>query len=170
MIIFLWIFWLLLISTAYAYSTTNAPLFFSPKKGIEAALKFINPRRGAVFFDLGCGSGRSLIIAEKKFGLHSTGFELAVTSYLIGITNLFLHKAKDADIVFKNLYKAPLGKADIVFCFLNTRAMEKIEKKFELEMKPGSWLISYCFALEKRKPTKKNVLENKYEFYLYEHS
>lgn len=169
MLVLLWIFWLLLISTAYAYGTTKAPLVFSPKNGLKAALTFINPKKGSCFFDLGCGSGRSLIIAEKEFGLRSTGFELATTSYLICVVNIFLHKLKNSRVVFRNLYIVPLKKADIVFCFLNIKAMKKLEEKFELEMQPGSWLISYCFALEKRTPTKVIALENQHKFYLYKH-
>lgn len=169
MIILVWIFLLLMLSTVYAYRTTNAPLVFSPKKGLESALEFINPQRGAVFFDLGCGSGKTLIVAEKKFGLRSTGFDLATTSYLLSKINLFLHKTKNANIVFKNLYNVSLGEADIVFCFLNIGAMEKLEKKFEKELKPGSWLISYCFSLKNKEPIRIIELKGEHKFHLYQY-
>ncbi|MFZ2835171.1 MAG: hypothetical protein WAZ64_03970, partial [Candidatus Moraniibacteriota bacterium] len=58
---------------------------------------------------------------------------------------------------------------DIVFCFLNIKAMEKLEEKLEKEMKQGGWLISYCFSLKKRKPTKIIISKNKHTFYLYKY-
>lgn len=44
----------------------GAPILFSPKKAIEEALREVGAKEGEKFYDLGSGTGRTMIIAAKK--------------------------------------------------------------------------------------------------------
>lgn len=80
------------------------------------------------------------------------GFELSPIFYLITLLNLKLHSVKDYRLYYKNFFNANLRKADIIFCFLMPKTMEKLKDKFIKELKSGTKIISYAFEIKDWKP------------------
>ncbi|MFA5961293.1 MAG: 50S ribosomal protein L11 methyltransferase [Parcubacteria group bacterium] len=148
----------------------GAPIFFSPKKGIGEILAECHVKPGEKFYDLGAGNGRAMILAAKKFNLDVYGFELSPLLVLIAKLNLLLCGVKKSTIYLKNLYNEDLSNADIIFCFLTPKAMERLRPKFEKELRPGTRIISYAFPLKDWQP--KKIIRNGYpgNMYLYEKS
>jgi hypothetical protein len=158
---------LLVIPTIYSFAI-GAPILYSPKKATREALKTINPKEDAKFFDLGMGSGRTLIVASKEFKLKTFGYELSPIVFFLAKINILLSGIKKPQLFMKNFYKQNLSEADIVFCFLTPPAMEKLKPKFEMELKAGTFIISYAFKIPSWK--EKYVLENCHpgNVYIYE--
>ena len=96
------------------------------KQGDLKVLKGISPDTAK----LGAGTGKALLIAEKEFGAHAIGFEISTIFYIIGKINLFIHGSR-ATLVKKNLFDADLKSADVIFCFLAIRTMQKMEDKIK---------------------------------------
>lgn len=48
--------------------------------------------------------------------------------------------------------KKDLGDADVIFCYLMPKAMERLKKKFERELKPGARVISRAFPIHGWEP------------------
>lgn len=136
----------LLIPTIYA-GFIGAPLLVTPKNAIREALTKAQARKGEKLYDLGCGTGRIMLIAEKEFGLETVGFELAPLIAWLASLNLFFNLAKNSKVKRCNAYKQDLKNADIVFCFLQIGPMEELKKKFSKELKVGSRIISYSFKI-----------------------
>jgi len=134
------------IPTLYGF-LTGAPILFSPKKVIGDALKVIRFEKGENFYDLGMGSGRSLIAADR-LELNATGFELSPLIYWFAKFNLFINGVKKANLYLCNFYHQDLSNADIVFCFLTPPAMERLKPKFEKELKSGARVVSYAFKIK----------------------
>jgi predicted RNA methylase len=132
--------------TIYGF-VIGAPILFSPKKAVIEALTECQVKPGENFYDLGSGTGRSMLIAAKKFNLNIYGFELSPPLALIAKCNLWLHGIRKSTIYLKNFYLEDLNNADIVFCFLTPKAMLKLREKFEKELKPGTKIISYAFSI-----------------------
>lgn len=116
--------------TLYSFMI-GAPILFTPKKSIRETLNFLKLNSETNFYDLGAGTGRSLIIAKKEFGAHTYGFELSPFLFLLAKINLILNKASDSKLYLRNFYNCDLGKADVIFCFLTPPAMQKLREKFE---------------------------------------
>jgi len=133
------------IPTLYGFMI-GAPILFSPKKVIKEVSRVVEFRRGENFYDLGMGSGRSLIAADK-LNLNVTGFELSPVIYWLAKCNLFFRGVKKANLCLRNFYSQDLSQADIVFCFLTPKAMERLRPKFEKELKIGTRVISYAFRI-----------------------
>jgi hypothetical protein len=57
-------------------------------------LAYYKVKPGEKFFDLGAETGRSILIASKKFGLEVYGFELSLPVAFIAKCNLWLHGIK----------------------------------------------------------------------------
>lgn len=134
------------IPTIYA-GLIGAPLVFTPQKAIREALNKVGVKRGEKLYELGAGTGRVSVIADKEFGLNTIGFELSPPIFWLAKANLFLSSAKNSKIFRVNAYKQDLRDADVVFCFLNMGPMEKLKDKFKEELKPGSRIISYSFKI-----------------------
>lgn len=136
-----------LIPTVYA-GLIGAPLLLTPKKAIREALKKAGVKEGEKLFELGAGTGRTLLIAEKEFGLDTVGFELSPIIFWFAKMNLYLNSSRKSKILRLNAYNQDLSEADIVFCFLNVDPMEKLKEKFAKELKPGARIISYSFKIK----------------------
>jgi len=143
----------------------GAPIFFTPKKAIRDALKYCDLKPGNKFYDLGAGNGRAMIIAEKEFDLKAFGFELSPVLYLISKINIVLFGKNNGKLYCQNFYNQNFQDADIVFCFLKPFVMEKLKTKFKKELKPGSKIVSYSFAILYWKPEK--IIRNGYPGNVY---
>ena len=132
----------------------GAPILFSPKKTTIESLLICQAKPDEKFYDLGAGTGRSMLIAYKKFGLNTHGFELSPVLAFVAKYNLWIHGVKNSTIHLKNFYNANFSDADIVFCFLTPKAMLRLKNKFEKELKTGTRIISYAFNIPDWTPEK----------------
>ena len=156
----------LVIPTIYAFYI-GAPILLVPKSSIRRAMKACDAKKNQKFYDLGCGTGRTILIAAKEFSLKPVGFELSPIMFLITKINLFL-TGTVASVRLKNVYNADLADADIVFCFLTPKAMQKLAPKFANELKSGTKIISYCFSLPDWQPIKIIDTNNPGKVFIYE--
>lgn len=153
-----------IILTFYSF-IIGAPIFFTPKKAIRDSLKYCNVNSKSKFYDLGAGTGRTMIIAGNEFGAKSYGFELSPIFYLISKINLFLFGKKNGKLYCQNFYNHNFSDADIIFCFLKPSVMKKLKIKFRQELKPGAKIISYSFAIPEWNPEK--IIRNGYPGNIY---
>lgn len=144
-----------------------APFYPAPTDAIREALKEAGLKPGEIFYDLGAGTGKALILAEKEFGAKATGFEISIIPYWIARINLFLHASR-ATLLPKDFFTvADLRDVNVIFCFLAIRTMQKIEDKLKAELKPGARVIVYAFPLPTMTPTKIITVHNQWKMFLY---
>src|SRR5947209_7608761 len=48
----------------------------TPEEVVEKMFELADVRRGEVLYDLGCGDGRIPVMAAKKFGIRTFGFDI----------------------------------------------------------------------------------------------
>ena len=162
---------LLCIAVAFALSAhrarrSAAPYYPTPARAIRAALAAAELHAGERFYDLGAGTGKTLLIAEKEFGARAIGFEISLLPYWIGKLNLFIHGSR-ATLIPKNFFDADLAQADAIFCFLAIRTMQKMEDKVKTGLKPGARVVVYAFPLPKMTPTKTITIQGKWKMFVY---
>ena len=153
-----------------------APFVPSPALVIEYMLKLADLKAGEVFFDLGAGDGRTVIMAAKSFGARAVGVELREdlakkalsTIHESGLTNR-------VTIVNGDMFSVNLTSADVVFLYLTTSANEKIRPKLEQDLRKGTRVVSHDYEIVGWKPVKvENYCENpklgypSHTIYLYE--
>jgi hypothetical protein len=150
-IIFLIIIFFIL--TSILFSTfTEAPFVPTGGREMKRILEIIHINPGEVFYDLGSGDGR-FVIAAAKLGAKAVGFErvwpLTIWSKLkIRLFNL----SARAKIKHANFLKEDLSEADVIFCYLMPKGMNRLEPKLERELKPGARLFSRAFKLPTWQP------------------
>jgi SAM-dependent methyltransferase len=118
---------------------------------LEAANKQKKMTSSTKLYDLGCGDGRLIFSASKKYGAQTTGFELSPIVYVIAQIRKILTGGKGT-VKLKNFEHQSLEDADIITCFLMPSTLKKISKKLEKELKKGTIVVSYAFPITDWKP------------------
>jgi predicted RNA methylase len=117
---------------------------------------------GEVFFDLGAGDGRAVIMAAKDFGARAVGVELREDLVKKALSSVYEQGLQDrVTIVNGDMFGVDLSSADVVFLYLTTSANEKVKPKLEAELKQGVRVVSHDYEIVGWKPVKvENFCEN----------
>jgi cyclopropane fatty-acyl-phospholipid synthase-like methyltransferase len=113
-----------------------------------------------MFYDLGCGDGRLVILAAETTGAKTTGIEIRedlVQRARAEVRRLQLEEK--VTIVQADLFDFPISEADVVTLYLSPRANERLRPKLEAELKPGARVISHDFEIPGWKPSAVHVHE-----------
>jgi predicted RNA methylase len=119
-------------------------------------------KAGEVFFDLGAGDGRTVIMAAKDFGARAVGVELREDLVKKALGTVYENGLQDrVTIVNGDMFSVDLTSADVVFLYLTTSANEKVKPKLESELKTGVRVVSHDYEIIGWKPIKvENFCEN----------
>jgi len=136
---------------------TRVPWAPTPKDVIELIFQELDIKPGQKIYDLGCGDARVLIEANK-YGADCVGYELSLWVYARAKFKIWLKNSK-TKIYRKNFFKQDLSSADIIFCFLLSKVMPKVQKKLKSNLKQNTTIVTYAFSLPNYKPYK--ILDTK---------
>ena len=95
--------------------------------------------------ELGAGDGR-LLTETSKAGYVSEGYEIALLPFIIGHIRKYTQHS-NYTIHYKSFWNADLSNADAVYFFLMPQIFEKTKNKLLAELKPGTLVISYTWAV-----------------------
>jgi predicted RNA methylase len=125
-------------------------------------LELAQLKKGEVFFDLGAGDGRTLIMAAKDFGAQAVGIELREDLAEKASTSIRELGLQDrVKIIQSDMFTVDVHAADVVFLYLTTSANEKVKPKLESELRSGARVVSHDYEILGWKPTKtENFCEN----------
>lgn len=124
----------------------------TPNDVVEKMLELAKVSKNDVVYDLGCGDGRIVVTAAKKYGCRGVGFDINPVRIKESLENVEktnvgkLVTIKDADI-----FEEDLSKASVITLYLlprlNVRLIPQLEK-----LKPGSRIVSHDFDMKGVKP------------------
>jgi SAM-dependent methyltransferase len=112
---------------------------------IRTALDAVPMMPGELLVDIGCGDGRVLRAARKRYGVRGLGFEINPIAFTKA--RLLTIGRKGLEVRCLNFWKADLGKADIVSCYLFPDVMRRLGAKLGKELTPGARVISFNFPI-----------------------
>lgn len=124
---------------------TGGPFVPSSKRAVEAMIRLAELSPGQTVIDVGSGDGRVLFAAATS-GANAIGLE--INPYLVWYTRLraLLGQYRGRiTVLWKNLWKADMSQADVVFVYLIPWRMEDLAEKLEDELKPGALVVSNSF-------------------------
>ena len=132
---------------------TQGALYVSTsRKKIAAFIDAVPMKADQRLVDLGCGDGRVLRKAQKRYGVQTIGYEINPLAYLIA--RFFSLGCSKIKIKRQNFWKADLSGADVVFCYLYPDVMKKLTAKLKSTLKPGAIVVSSNFPLPEFVPSK----------------
>jgi SAM-dependent methyltransferase len=119
----------------------------TPRQVVDVMLELARVKKSDLVYDLGCGDGRIVVTAARKYGCKAVGVDIDPARVRESLANV-----KDAgvghlvDIEQKDIFTLDLSKADVVMLYLlpslNVRLIPQLEK-----MKPGSRVVSHNFDM-----------------------
>ncbi len=154
------------------HARSLAPFVPSPQPIVERMLSAANLKPGETLFDLGCGDGRVLITAAKKFGAKAVGIELSPK--LVEAANEEIkanHLEDQVKVIQGDLLEADLSSADVVTIYLLTHSNDKLRPNLEKYLKHGARVVSHDFQVRGWKPIRVDKLEvyrRTHSIYVYE--
>jgi len=128
------------------HPVTQGAMFTSTARvKIRKALDAVPMKPGELLVDIGCGDGRVLRLARKRYGVRCLGFEINPIAFTKA--KLLTMGRKGIEVHCRNFWKADLGKADIVSCYLFPDVMRRLGEKLEKELAAGARVISFNFPI-----------------------
>jgi uncharacterized protein (TIGR03000 family) len=129
----------------------------TPEVAVDAMLKLGNVGKDDVVYDLGCGDGRIVVTAVKKFGAKK-GVGVDLDPERIKESNA---NAKDAGVTDKVEFRLgdvmkikDLENASVVTLYLGEELNEQLRPILQKRLKPGTRIVSHRFLLGDWKPEK----------------
>jgi precorrin-6B methylase 2 len=135
-------------------------------KTVNEMLVMAEVRPDDLVYDLGCGDGRIIVTAARRFGARAVGIEIDPFRYLwcqFLITVLGLRGR--VKVVYGNFFTKDLSEADIVTCYLLQSTNEKLQGKLAQELDPNSRVVTNAFTFPKLRLIGQNYEDR---IYLYQ--
>ena len=130
----------------------------TPHDIVDRMLYEAKVRTGDVVYDLGCGDGRMVIAAAKKFGTRGVGIDLDPARIKEARANA---KAQGVDqlVTFRvaDLFKTDLREATVVMLYLLPEVNRRLKPKLFAELQPGARVVSHDFDMGRDWPADKYV-------------
>lgn len=125
----------------------------TPPEIVDRMLDVANVRIGDVVYDLGCGDGRMVIAAAKKYGTRGVGVDLdparireaRANAKQAGVESLVTFKVAD-------LFQTDLREATVVLLYLLPELNRRLKPKLFAELQPGARVVSHDWDMGKDWP------------------
>jgi predicted RNA methylase len=144
----------------------GAPWVPTPLRTVRLMLEMAHVGPNDLVYDLGCGDGRTVVTAARRYGTRAVGIEIDPLRYVwrqILITLLGLRDR--VRIVYGDFLEQDLREATVVTCYLLNSTNKRLESKLKKELKPNTRVISYYLIYPGLRPINRNSEER---LYLYD--
>jgi precorrin-6B methylase 2 len=126
----------------------------TPQDVVEKMLEVAKVKKTDLVYDLGCGDGRIVVTAAKKYGCRAVGYDIEYDRVKESLENVKKNHVENlVTIEQQDIFTLDLSKADVITLFLlpelNVRLIPQLEK-----LKPGSRIVSQEFDMEGVEPDK----------------
>ena len=120
----------------------------TPYDVVSRMLKLAALKKDDVVYDLGCGDGRMVVLAAKKYGCRGMGYDIDPERVAAALENVKKNGVGDlVKIVQEDLFTIDFSNADVLSLYLLPDINEKLLPQFE-KLKPGSRLVFHDYGLE----------------------
>jgi SAM-dependent methyltransferase len=132
-----------------------APFVPTPQDVVEQMLKLANITSRDLVYDLGCGDGRIVITAARKYGARGVGVD--IEPYRVAESQANAKQAGVEQLVTFSLQDAltvELSPATVVMLYLVPWSTAKLQPIIKRQVKPGTRIVSHSFGVDDWAPVK----------------
>ena len=135
-----------------------APYVPTPQDVVDRMLALAGVTADDVVYDLGCGDGRIVITAARKFGARGVGVDIdpdrikesEANAKAAGVESRVSFRMQDAMTV-------DVSPATVVTLYLLSSSNAKLRPMLTKQLKPGARIVSHAFSMGDWTPEKTDV-------------
>ena len=132
----------------------DLPYVATDRKKIETIIKFAQIKPKETVIDMGSGDGRLLFAAAQK-GANAIGYELNPLLVFLTLIHAKLKGLSNRIVVYrKNLWKADLKVADVIFVYSLKRDIQKFEDFIYQNAQKGTRIVVNTNPFPSKNPIK----------------
>lgn len=142
-----------------------SPWWATSKKTARKVCKLAGVGKKDIFYELGSGTGTTVVIAAKEFGAKAIGIESDMSRFIW--SRWKAGKAgvgENATFFKKNFFDVSLREATVVYLYLVPRVIKKLKPKLLRELKPGTRVVSYTYFIDYLEPV---TIDEDSQIYVY---
>jgi hypothetical protein len=126
----------------------------TPQEVVDKMLQVAKVTKDDLLYDLGCGDGRFVVTAAKRYGCRAVGYDISPRRVRESRQNVRKNDVGHlVRIEQKDIFTLDLSEADVITLFLlpslNVKLIPQLDK-----LKPGSRIVSYRFGMRGVVPEK----------------
>lgn len=119
----------------------------TPQEVVDRMLELAKVKKGEMVYDLGCGDGRIVVTAAKKYGAKGKGYDIDPKRIAESLENVKKNKVeKDVEIIEADIFELDLKEADVITLYLlpslNVKLIPQLDK-----LRPGVRIVSHSFDM-----------------------
>jgi SAM-dependent methyltransferase len=125
----------------------------TPENVVDEMLRLPSVTKDDVVYDLGCGDGRLVITAAKRFGARGVGIDIDPQRISESRDNARQAGVTDR-VVFleQDLFEADIRQATVVTLYLLPKLNVQLRPKLLRDLQPGTRVVSHDFDMEEWQP------------------
>src|SRR5262249_8261286 len=119
----------------------------TPQDVVEKMLELAQVKRGHLVYDLGCGDGRIVVTAARKYGCKAVGYD--IDPECGKMSREMVKEQRVGGLVTieqKDIFTLDLSKAGVVTLYLLPRMNQRLIPQLE-KLKPGARIVSHAFEI-----------------------
>lgn len=138
----------------------------TPQAVVEEMLATAQVGKDEMIYDLGCGDGRIVITAAKKYGARGIGIDIDPKRIREATQNAQAAGVQDRVKFLKaDLFESNFADANVISLYLLTSLNKKLRPKILAETRPGTRVVSHAFAMGEWEPDQEKTVEGSNIYY-----
>ena len=126
----------------------------TPQEAVDKMLELAQVKKDDLVYDLGCGDGRIVVTAAKRYGCKAVGYDIDRKRVKESLANVEKNNVGHlVRIEQRDIFTLDLSKANVITLYLlpelNVKLIPQLKK-----LKPGSRIVSHDFDMRGVKPDK----------------
>jgi peroxiredoxin/uncharacterized membrane protein YphA (DoxX/SURF4 family) len=141
------------------------PYVPTPHATVDAMLKMAVVESSDTLYDLGCGDGRVVIAAARKYG--ARGFGVDINPERIAEARANARKASVEEMVRfeqREIFHTDIRSASVVTLYALPKINMQLRSKLLQELKPGTRVVSHAFDMQDWQPDREQVIDGNHIF------
>lgn len=125
----------------------------TPYEVVDEMLRMAEVDKNDMVYDLGCGDGRLVVTAAKKYGARGVGIDIDPQRISESRANA-KKEGVESRVEFReaDLFESDISPATAVTLYLLSSLNQKLRPKLMAELKPGTPIVSHDFDMGDWKP------------------
>lgn len=149
-------------SATYAQQGPQLDVPYVPtnQKVVDAMLELAGVSDNDVVYDLGCGDGRIVITAAKKYGASGRGIDIDPERIREARENARQAGVEDqVEFVEADLFESDFSEASVVTLYLLSSVNMKLRPILLKQLKPGTRIVSHAFDMGDWEPEETRTID-----------